>query len=137
MTRRDLHRLTRLRLREARVLLANGNNEGAYYLSGLAVGCALKAAIARKTHRHDFPPDPKFLRDNVYVHGLNKLLVAAGLDSALEVAAAGNPGLRTSWAVVKDWTIDSRYLTAGLNGGELYRAITGRNGVLRWLRQHW
>ena len=137
MTRRDFQRLTRLRLREARILLASGNSEGAYYLAGLAVECALKAAIARKTQRHDFPPDPKFLRDSVYVHGLNKLLVAAGLESALDIAAIGNPGLKTNWAVVKDWTTDSRYLTAGLNGGELYHAVTGRNGVMRWLRQHW
>jgi HEPN domain-containing protein len=137
MTRSDFQRLTRLRLREARFLLASGNNEGAYYLAGLAVECALKAAVARKTQRHDFPPDPKFLRDSVYVHSLNKLLVAAGLESVLDIAAGSNPGLRANWAVVKDWTIDSRYLTTGLNGGELYRAVTGRNGVMRWLRQYW
>jgi hypothetical protein len=42
MTRKDFQRLTRLRLNDARTLLKNGNNEGAYYLTGLAVECALK-----------------------------------------------------------------------------------------------
>jgi hypothetical protein len=136
MTRRDFQRLTRLRLRDARTLLAGGNNEGAYHLTGLTVECALKSAIARKTQRHDFPPKPKVVY-GVYDHDLNKLLVAAGLDSALDTAAAANPVLRANWALVKDWTIGSRYLTIGLNGVELYRAVAGRNGVLGWLRQHW
>lgn len=137
MTRFDFQRLTRLRLRDARTLLAGGNNEAAYYLTGLAVECALKSVIARKTQRHDFPPEPKFLRDSVYVHDLNKLLSATGLVGALNAAVAANPALRTNWALVKDWTVESRYLVSGLNGAELYRAAAGRNGVLRWLRQYW
>jgi HEPN domain-containing protein len=136
MTRQDFQRLTRLRLRDARRLLGGGNTEGAYYLTGLAVECALKAAIARKTRRHDFPPKPKVVY-GVYDHDLNKLLVAAGLDAVLDKAAAANPILQANWALVKDWTIESRYLASGLNGYELYRAVTGRNGVLGWLRQHW
>lgn len=136
MTGRDFQLLTRLRLRDARTLLGGGNVEGAYYLVGLAVECALKSAIARKTRRHDFPPKPKVVH-GVYDHDLNKLLVAAGLDSALDAAAASDPLLRANWAVIKDWTIESRYLTSGLNGVELYRAAAGRNGVLAWLRQRW
>jgi hypothetical protein len=137
MKRKDFQRLTRLRLSDARTLLRRGNSEGAYYLTGLAVECALKAAIAQRTQRHDFPPDPKFLRDSVYVHDLNKLLAAAGLVGTLNAAVTGNPSLRTNWALVKDWSVESRYLVGGLNGAELYQAVAGRNGVLRWLRQYW
>jgi len=42
-TRLEFQQLARMRLRDARVLLANGNLEGAYYLTGLAVECAIKA----------------------------------------------------------------------------------------------
>lgn len=97
MTRKDFQRLTRLRLRDARVLLAGGNNEGACYLAGLAVECALKSAIARKTQRHDFPPEPKFVRDKVYIHDLNTLLEAAGLNSTLDTAVVGNTALKANW----------------------------------------
>jgi len=137
MTRTDFQRLTRLRLRDARTLLASGNSEGAYYLTGLAVECALKSAIARRTQRHDFPPEPRFVRDSVYVHDLNKLLAAAGLESTLNAAFASNAGLKTNWALVKDWKPESRYLLSGLNGRDLYRAVAGRNGVMQWLRQRW
>jgi hypothetical protein len=103
----------------------------------LAVECALKAAIARKTQRHDFPPDPKVVRDSIYIHDLNKLLVAAGLESTLNAAVVSNTALAANWSVVKDWKMESRYLVGGLNGNDLYRAATGRNGVLGWLRQYW
>jgi len=137
MTRVDFQRLTRIRLRDARALLRAGNNEGAYYLTGLAVECGLKSAIARKTRRHDFPPEPKIVSKQIYVHDLNTLLATAGLVQALEVAANADPALKANWALIKDWTYESRY-SLSITGAEgLYRAATGRNGVLRWLRQHW
>jgi len=79
MNRTDLQRLTRLRLREARVLFDNRRYDGAYYLLGYAVECALKAYIAKQTKRYDFP-DKKFVND-IYTHDLNKLLSVSGLES--------------------------------------------------------
>jgi HEPN domain-containing protein len=137
MTRKDFQRLTRLRLNDARTLLKNGNYEGAYYLTGLAVECALKAAIARRTQRHEFPPEPKIVSNTIYTHDLNTLLKAAGLEKALEAVAVGNAALKQNWVLVKDWTVESRYVITGLDGEVMYRAATGRNGVLAWLRQHW
>src|SRR5205807_5441492 len=56
MNRADFHKLTEIRMREAKVLLDRKCDEGAYYLAGYAVECALKACIAKKTLAHDFPP---------------------------------------------------------------------------------
>jgi hypothetical protein len=136
MTRKDFQRLARMRLGDARALLRSGNNEGAYYLTGLAVECALKSAIARRTKRHDFPPKPKLVY-GMYDHDLNKLLAAADLETTLNLVVMNNAALKANWALVKDWTVESRYLVTGLSAQDLYRAVTGRNGVLRWLRQHW
>ena len=63
MNRKDLQRLTRLRLAEARVLLAAAKYDGAYYLAGYAVECALKACIAKQIKRFDFP-DKKLVIDS-------------------------------------------------------------------------
>lgn len=41
-----------------------------------------------------------------------------------------NGSLNKNWAEVKDWDINSRYLTKGLNAQDLYRAVAGRNGVM-------
>ncbi len=134
--RRDFQRLARMRLRDARSLLKSGNLEGAYYLTGLAVECALKACIAKNTRRHDFPPNQAALKD-IYTHDLAKLIRAAKLEAALDAAQESNILFKNKWDVLKDWDMTSRYATGGLNASDLYAAVTGKNGVMQWLRQRW
>lgn len=107
-TRQEFQQLARMRLRDARVLLRSGNSEAAYYLTGFAVECAVKACIAKNTGRHDFPPDPMAIKD-IYTHKLTKLVGAARLDAALETERRRNPSFNNKWDVVKDWDNNSRY----------------------------
>ena len=67
MNRNDLKGLALIRLREATILLANGEYSGAYYLAGYAVECALKPCIAKQTRRHDFP-DKKLAEQSWNIH---------------------------------------------------------------------
>lgn len=67
--------LARTRLAEANALLAAGFPDGAYYLAGYAVECALKACITRGTQRYDFP-DKKSV-DASYTHNLKDLIKVA------------------------------------------------------------
>jgi HEPN domain-containing protein len=53
--RKDLQALSNVRLKEAKALLGAGLWDGAYYLAGYAVECALKACIAKQTQRYEFP----------------------------------------------------------------------------------
>ncbi len=55
MNRMEFQGLAEIRIREAEILLAAGAWDGAYYLAGYAVECALKACIAKKTVEHSFP----------------------------------------------------------------------------------
>jgi hypothetical protein len=55
MNRNELQKISRLRVKEAKVLLDNGYAPGAYCLMGYAVECVLKACIAKKTKRYDCP----------------------------------------------------------------------------------
>ncbi|MGA2353379.1 MAG: DNA-binding protein [Terriglobales bacterium] len=135
-TRREFQQLARMRLKDARVLMQRGSVEGAYYLTGLAVECAVKACIAKNTKRHDFPPNQSTVRD-IYTHDLIKLMKAAGLQTALDTETTRNNSFDKSWGVVKVWNVDSRYMTTGLNARDLYRAVVGRDGVMQWLRRRW
>jgi HEPN domain-containing protein len=81
MLRTDLQRLSRLRAQEARTLFAAGHYDGAYYLAGFAIECALKACIARKTQRYEFP-DPK-RAGRAWNHQLDQLLREAGLQAPI------------------------------------------------------
>jgi HEPN domain-containing protein len=134
--RREFQQLARMRLKDARVLMRNGNLEAAYYLTGLAVECAVKACIAKNTRRYDFPPNQNAIKD-IYTHDLAKLIRAAKLETALDTDRESNILFKSKWDVLKDWNMNSRYATGGLNARDLYAAVTGRNGVMQWLRQRW
>ncbi len=51
----DFQALAGIRIREARVLLSAGEFDGALYVGGYAVECALKAIIAKSIPAHTFP----------------------------------------------------------------------------------
>ena len=137
MNRNDLQDLSRLRLREAGLLLRNQRYEGAYYLTGYVIEAALKACIAKQTKRHEFP-DRKTVNES-YSHDLEKLVRVAGLHRSLDAETRQDKAFEVNWSVIKDWSEESRYERRGKREAEdLYRAVTSRNhGVLRWIRRHW
>ena len=96
MFRKDFQDLAAARLREARVLLRAGAFDGAYYLGGLAVECALKVCIARATQRYEFPNRSR--AQLVFTHNLEGLLKEAGLEAQLRVAS---PAVQAAWAQAK------------------------------------
>jgi len=134
--RKDFKILADLRAEDARILIANGRQQGAYYLAGYAVECALKACIAKRIKKFEFPPKLEYLRD-VYSHKLNALVGAAGLDKDLQLEINANTAFAANWGTVKDWTEETRYKTSGLNGRDMYNAVVGNNGVLPWIKQRW
>jgi len=100
VNRNDLKQLSLIRLKEARVLLKNKNYEGCYYLCGYAIECGLKACIAKKTKKYDFP-DKKTV-DESYTHNLTTLVKTAGLIIELDKGMKSNPIFGTNWGIVKD-----------------------------------
>lgn len=127
-----------MRLEDARILLLNRRYAAAYYLSGYAVECGLKACIARLAKRHEFPPERRFI-DDVYSHDLGKLVARAGLGDALDDQVKADARFQTNWGIVKDWSERSRYERTTRQAAQaLYDAVSdSMSGVMQWLRQHW
>jgi len=137
MNRVDLQRLSELRLQESKALLAAGFPEGAYYLAGYAVECALKACIAKRTRLHDFPEKGS---QKYYSHDLQGLLGYADLKLDLERSLLANPALNTSWNIVQNWSEESRYERDRTmrEAEDLLAAIDDQaGGLLPWLQQRW
>src|SRR3954464_11536908 len=107
MNRTDLRELATIRLREARVLLDANEAAGAYYLSGYAVECGLKACIARGTARFEFPDKKRV--NQAHTHNLTELVNLAGLAPNLRAESTANPKFDVHWGVVKDWSEEKRY----------------------------
>jgi HEPN domain-containing protein len=136
MNRLDFQKIAETRLREANALLANGFPDGAYYLAGYAVECALKACIAKRTQEHDFPEKES---KDFYIHDLERLLGFAKLKTELDQAVGANPALKASWVIVQNWSEKSRYEQKSLQqAAELLRAIEDpAGGLLSWVQKRW
>ena len=137
MNREDLQALSGIRIKEAKALLDKALYDGAYYLCGYAIECALKACIAKNVKQYDFP-DKNTVRDS-YTHDLVKLVKTAGLSDELKRKIASNPRFAANWDIVKDWSEDSRYKrNKKVEASDLYSVIAApKNGILLWIKKHW
>jgi hypothetical protein len=137
MNRVDLQGIAETRIQESSALLAAGFPDGAYDPAGYAIECALKACIAKRTREHDFPE--KALATRSYTHKLQDLLIVAELKTELEETLQADPTVEASWAIVKDWSEESRYEKRTLQEAEiLLRAIQDeKRGLLPWIMQRW
>lgn len=137
MDRKELQALSRIRAKEAKALLDAGLPEGAYYLAGYAVECALKACIAKKTQRHEFPDKDRVNKS--YTHSLVELIRLAGLREAHDARIESDPAFRDNWLIVVSWSEDSRYLrNAAEKAQGLVNAVGNpKSGILSWLRHCW
>jgi HEPN domain-containing protein len=134
--RKDFQRLADLRVEEAAVLVNTGKQQGAYYLAGFAIECALKACIAKKTRRHQFPPNRDYVNE-LYRHKIEDLLELAGLKDERDKKTKLDPAFAINWGVVKDWDVESRYEVVGRNGKDMLKAVSSADGVLQWIKQYW
>jgi HEPN domain-containing protein len=137
MNRIDFQEIAELRLRESKALLASGFAEGAYYLAGYAVECALKACIAKRTREHDFP-DKKLVNDS-HTHDLGKLLNLAELKDELDTVIGADPAMESALDKIQEWSETSRYQRKTVQeAAALLKSIEDQTGgLLPWIRLHW
>jgi HEPN domain-containing protein len=137
MNRADLQRIAGQYLDAAKILLQSGQWAPAYYLSGYSIECGLKACIARRFREHDFP-DRKTVNDS-YTHDLPKLVKIAALERELQTAERLSDDFKVNWALVKDWSEESRYEERSeTEAKSIIKGMDAKpNGVLEWITQHW
>jgi HEPN domain-containing protein len=135
--RRSLQELSKVRLKEAKALLKLELWDGAYYLAGYAVECAIKACIAKGTKRFDFPEKKKV--DSSYSHKLGDLIQVAGLEDTRKARVGSDAEFRESWEMVISWTEQSRYERHPPElAAAMVEAVGNKNhGVISWIKQHW
>lgn len=113
-------------------MLSANSPEGAFYMAGYSVECALKACITKFTKRHDFP-DRTRVNDS-WIHDLARLISVADLKSAHDEAMRQFEFARR-WKIVVQWKERENSLE---DAEYLIEAIENRKyGVLPWLRKYW
>lgn len=139
MTRSDFQKLAMVRLSEAKLLLRHRKYDGAYYLAGYAVECALKACLAKRTKRCEFPPPPGVVKDFYYTHSYKDLLKVAELTAQQGLDNKSNPTLAANWGIVYQWKETRRYESSTkTQATDLIEAIgDDPDGVLPWIKRYW
>ena len=131
----DFQALAERRMREARILLAANEPDGAYYLGGYAVECGLKACIIKMLNATDEWQERNF-SDQCYRHDLNGLLRLAGLGAALKAF----PGVDAKWDIVLRWNETRRY-ELGTTVADVTKFLDAiddpADGVLTWIKGIW
>lgn len=137
MNHRIFKELTKARIEEARILLEQKKYSGAYYLSGYSIEFALKACIAKKFRRFEFP-DKRFVLD-CYTHNLKDLVKLAELENKRKEKEEADQDFAINWAIVKDWNENSRYqIFKKAQALDLFSAISSeKGGILSWIQQYW
>ncbi|QDU18303.1 HEPN domain-containing protein [Urbifossiella limnaea] len=136
-TRADFQQLADVRAAEAAALIAAGLWDGAYYLAGYAVECALKACIAKMTVAEEFPDKERAYK--AFTHDIEQLVKLAQLKDVRDDDAKADPEFRDNWNLVKGWAEDSRYARwTDLQARAILSAVTDpAHGVLPWIKRLW
>jgi HEPN domain-containing protein len=141
LTRSELQQIAQTRLEEAKVLLAAGFYDGAYYLAGYALETALKAYIC-KLLDEDFPPGSGEVAKVYRTHRFEELILLAGLRKRLLSQIAADVNFQTNWSLVKDWSEAKRYDVIGSSdqakAQEFLTALDDATcGILTWIKTIW
>ena len=146
----EFQELATLRLEEATLLLAQNYPDGAFYLAGYAVECALKAAICRTLTIDDFfdaysaKAHSAKVKDDIVqkfkTHDFGTLLVLSGLYFKLETAIVLDVLLGDAWTIIRtlSWTEQYRYeVSSRKEQLAVQNFIDSVNIFLQWIKNHW
>ena len=112
--------------------------DGAYYLLGYCIECALKACVAKQFRLHEVPE--RTVINTFYTHDFTKLLSISGVAREMESKREADRRFAANWEAVQDWNESRRYnlgtLEAFARG--MYDAVTdNQSGILPWIRTQW
>lgn len=136
LSRSTLRLLAEAKVNDARLLFENRRHSNAYYLYGYGIELGLKACIARQIIAETIPD--KTILNRFLTHKLGDLVALAGLTTHLQERRK-KPDFDSRWAVVAEWSEDSRYDMVDIVVATAMRDAVEHteHGIMKWLRQHW
>jgi len=109
LTKIELRKIARARLRDAEALFAARRYDGAVYLCGYVVELGLKARICKTLRWEGYPSSPKEFKDfgSFKIHDLDVLLRLSGVERKVKSQ------LFIEWSSVAQWSPEARYQPIG------------------------
>lgn len=147
LTREVLQEISETRLKEAKLLYANGLYDGAKYILGYSLETAFKARICKVLNTNY--PEKGDLRRVFYTHDFDTLIILAGLEREIDEQRYNLPQFGINWSLLTDgknnasaWKETLRYEKIGSSNQNELKSLflaleDGEHGVLTWLKNIW
>jgi hypothetical protein len=105
----ELRTIAKARVEDATLLVTNGRADGALYLGGYAVECALKARICATLNWAGFPENRREFENfsSFKTHKLDVLLALSGQEQRIK------SDYLWAWSAVATWEPEARYRPIG------------------------
>lgn len=109
ITRAELRKIARERLKDAEVLYKAGRYDGAIYLGGYVVEIALKCRICKTLRWPGFPQTRSEFQpyQSLKTHDLDVLLALSGIEAKIKTRYLAE------WLAVASWDSEARYNPRG------------------------
>lgn len=109
ISKTELRKIARERLKDAEVLLKEGRYDGAIYLGGYVVEIALKSRICKVLHWKGFPQTRSEFQNfqSFRTHDLDVLLSLSGVEDRIRTKYL------IEWSAVANWDPEARYNPVG------------------------
>ena len=109
LTRNELSKISRARLKDSEILFNSRRYDGAVYLCGYAIEIALKARICKTLRWHGYPLSRGEFQNflSFKTHNLDVLLSLSGIERKIKTEYL------TEWSAVTAWDPEARYKTIG------------------------
>ena len=126
ITRSDLKKIARARLRDAEILSRSRRYEGAMYLCGYAVEIALKARICQTLSWPGYPSTGGEFQNyqSFRTHNLDVLLRLSGVEERVKTT------LMAEWSAVATWDPEARYKPIGSATRQAAELMLGSTRIL-------
>ncbi|TKJ47575.1 hypothetical protein CEE34_02910 [Candidatus Aerophobetes bacterium Ae_b3a] len=109
LSRKDIKKIAKTRLTDARILLNNKRWDGAVYLCGYAIELGLKCKICEILNWQEYPETRSEFNDyrTFKTHNLDVLLHLSGIESHIKA------NYLSDWSIVAKWKPEARYEPVG------------------------
>jgi len=109
ISRKDLQKIARARLKDAQILFQNRRYDGATYLCGYAIELWLKSKICKTLGWEGFPSTNREFQNllSFKTHDLDILLKLSGVEKKIKIR------FLAEWSVISAWRPEVRYQPIG------------------------
>ena len=137
---KQLREISKSRLRTSKILIDHQDYDGAFYMMGYVLECALKSVICKRLNLANYPDkDSSEDKRSIFrTHKFDILLTLSGIEKDFSLSTLVPARRSENWSIATKWRPETRYEPIGSHNQievvRVYEALTENpEGILNWI----